>query len=94
MRSRAYIALSALLVLAAFTSLSPVVADEEAEKRSAALTTADPEIPVEELELILKAFTKEELLVKADGWQKLLRAKVVEIGTPRLRSSARTGREP
>lgn len=33
-----------------------------------------------ELELILKALTKNELLAEADAWQALLRDKVIEIG--------------
>jgi len=43
------------------------------------VTTENPYVPSDELELILKAFTRKELLVEAEGWQALLRAKAVEI---------------
>lgn len=80
------VALMAVLWLSPLVSVlsSPLAAEDEAKtqtnEESATLTTVDPEIPVEELELLLKAFTKKELLVEADGWQTLLRDKVIEIG--------------
>lgn len=50
-----------------------------ADVKPTAVTTADPEIGVEELALLLKPLTKEELAVEADGWLALLKAKVTEI---------------
>ena len=50
---------------------SPFAAEQETGKKPAALTTEDSEIPVEQLELILKALTEDELLVEALGWQGL-----------------------
>jgi small conductance mechanosensitive channel len=44
-----------------------------------AITTGDPAIPVDELELRLKPLTRAELKVEADGWQGLLQDKVREI---------------
>ncbi len=42
-------------------------------------TTDDPEIPVDQLELLLKPLTQEELVVEVEGWRDLLKAKVAEI---------------
>lgn len=54
-------------------------AEDGVVDKPSAVTTEDPTIPVEELALLLKAFTKEELLVEAEGWQNLLRKKATEI---------------
>jgi len=74
----------ALWVLIVGAVTSSFAAEDVAAGKPAALTIGDPEVPVEELELILKAFTKDELLVEAQGWQELLRAKVVEIGVAEI----------
>jgi small conductance mechanosensitive channel len=50
-----------------------------AQDEPSAVSTEDPTVPVEELALLLKAFTKEELLVEAKEWQSLLRKKAIEI---------------
>jgi small conductance mechanosensitive channel len=44
-----------------------------------AVTTAQPAIPVDELDLRLKPLTRAQLKVEADGWLQLLQAKVKEI---------------
>ncbi|NEO68891.1 MAG: mechanosensitive ion channel [Moorea sp. SIO3H5] len=44
-----------------------------------AVTTADPTIPIEELELLLKPLTKDELEGEAQGWMFLLKTKVKEL---------------
>jgi len=49
-----------------------------------AVTTADPAIPVAELELRLKPLTRAQLKVEADGWLLLLQAKVREISTAEI----------
>ena len=49
-----------------------------------AVTTADPGVPVDELELRLKPLTREQLKVEADGWLLLLQAKVREISTAEI----------
>jgi small conductance mechanosensitive channel len=43
------------------------------------VTTGRPDIPVDELELLLKPLTKEELVVEAQGWMRLVAAKVAQI---------------
>lgn len=44
-----------------------------------AVTAKDPEIPVDQLELLLKPLTKAELVGEADAWQALLKAKAQAI---------------
>jgi small conductance mechanosensitive channel len=81
MKKRVLITLaSTLWVLFVGMVTTPSAAVDESEDKPSAVTMEDPSVPAEELELMLKAFTKDELLVEADGWQRLLRAKVVEIG--------------
>jgi small conductance mechanosensitive channel len=68
------------LTIAAVLVSSPLIfaADGNNEK-PAAKTTVNPDIPSDELALMLHPFTKDELLVEADGWQTLVREKAVEI---------------
>ena len=47
-------------------------------------TTADPQLPVDHLKLLLKPLTKEELVVEADGWRDLLKASVQRIAEHRI----------
>ncbi|MGK7878321.1 MAG: mechanosensitive ion channel protein, partial [Xenococcaceae cyanobacterium] len=46
---------------------------------SEALTSKDPKIPVDELKLLVKPLTLEELKTEAVGWLLLLKEKVQEI---------------
>jgi small conductance mechanosensitive channel len=43
------------------------------------VTLEDPNIPVDELALLLKPLTKDQLLIEADAWQALVQAKAEEI---------------
>jgi small conductance mechanosensitive channel len=43
------------------------------------LTTGEPQVDIEELKLLLKPLPKSQLLVEADGWQRLLQEKSLEI---------------
>ena len=76
MRQRVSATLAVFLwaLLASFIT-APYAADKTAQ----AITTADPAIPVDELALLLKPLTKDELLVEAAGWQVLLKTQVEEI---------------
>jgi small conductance mechanosensitive channel len=56
---------------------------EEAEKPTP-VTTGDPEVPIDHLKLLVKPLTKEELIVEADGWRDLVKAKVQEIGQQQI----------
>lgn len=66
-------------VMLALAALAPVAgaADDAAESEPS--TTADPSIPTEELELLLVPLSKKELLVEAQGWQDIVKAKAQEI---------------
>jgi small conductance mechanosensitive channel len=77
-RVRITLAVAFWALLAGFVSIA-VAAEDEAEKTPEAVTTADPEIPVGELGLLLKPLTKDELLVEADAWQGMLKKKAEEI---------------
>ena len=44
-------------------------------KPGAPVTTANPEIPLDELSLRLNPLTRAELVVEADGWLKLLQTR-------------------
>lgn len=54
-------------------------APAETEATPAATTTADPEVPVDQLALLVKPLTAEELEVEAVAWRDLVKAKVSEI---------------
>ncbi len=49
-----------------------------------AVTTADPEIPPDNLKLLAKPLTMEELVVEANAWRDLLKAKVQEISSKKI----------
>lgn len=68
------------IAIAALLATSTLVfAAEESGDKPGAKTTANPNIPADELALMLHPFTKAELLIEADGWQALVRDKAVEI---------------
>ena len=69
----------AFWVLLAFGINATLAAEKEATPSPQPVTTSDPEIPVDELALSLKPFTKDELLVEAGAWQGLLKSKAQEI---------------
>ena len=52
---------------------------QEAEQEYVATTISDPQIPVGDLELLLKPLTKDELVVEVQAWLQLLKEKVKEI---------------
>jgi len=51
----------------------------QAEQKYTAKTVSDPQIPVGDLELLLKPLTKSELVVEAEAWLQLLKSKVSQI---------------
>jgi|GEM_PF-2257035 len=72
--------------IAAFAILTGIVLHLGSQSSAAAdnpqpQTTADPTIPVDELELMLRPLTSEELVVEANGWMKLVQDKVTEISS-------------
>jgi small conductance mechanosensitive channel len=79
-RQRVFSALAVFLsaLLVSSVSVSSATEDEAAQTPQT-VTTEDPDIPVEELALLLKSLTKDDLLIEADAWQALLKEKVAEI---------------
>ena len=59
--------------------LPAFAAEESAEPKPAPTTTANPEIPVKELQYRLVPLTKEDLQVEAEGWRGLLKAHAAKI---------------
>lgn len=57
---------------------------EEAKPAYTATTTSDPQIPIGDLELLLKPLTKSELVVETEAWLELLKNKVKEISTAEI----------
>ncbi|MEW4486938.1 mechanosensitive ion channel domain-containing protein [Thalassoglobus sp. JC818] len=55
--------------------------DEESPKPT---TTADPDISIESLELLVKPLTQDELVVEAEGWRDFLKDQVSEIAKLRI----------
>jgi small conductance mechanosensitive channel len=77
-RARVTLAVFFWALLVSFVTV-PFGAEEKPQAAPQAVTTADPEIPIEELTLLLKPLTKDELLNEADAWQALLQEKAEEI---------------
>jgi small conductance mechanosensitive channel len=67
-----------LLAMALSLLCVAAMAEEEAPA-PAPVTTADPSIPVDELDLLLKPLTKTQLLIEAEAWQGLVQDKAEEI---------------
>jgi small conductance mechanosensitive channel len=80
MLRRGWITLTIILSFILFGPIfSPLAAEGEGKEPPAATTIGDPQIPVDELELMLKPLTKGELLVEAAAWQQVLKRKAEEI---------------
>ena len=56
----------------------------EADDAPQPVTTGDPKIPVEELDLLLKPLPKAQLLVEAAAWQDLVQAKSEQIAVAEI----------
>ena len=56
----------------------------EPQQQYSATTISDPQIPIEDLELLLRPLTKNELIVEADAWLELLKEKVRQISTAEI----------
>src|SRR5210317_1553145 len=59
--------------------LPAFAAEESAEPKPEPTTTANPEIPVKELQYRLVPLTKDDLQVEAEGWLGLLKAHAAKI---------------
>ena len=58
-----------------------------------AVTIADPKVPTDHLQLMLRSLTKDELTVEADAWLGLLKAKIKEITDAELQRKRSGGAE-
>lgn len=78
--------ISSLAVLLILMLSAPLIAEEKANAapKPKPVTTENPEIPNEELGLLLGPLTKKELMVEADGWLKLVKGKAVEIAKAQI----------
>jgi len=78
-----YLFKSAIAIFTVFSMigflLPAFAAEESAEPKPAPTTTANPEIPVKELQYRLVPLTKEDLQVEAEGWRGLLKAHAAKI---------------
>ncbi len=76
-----------LLVVGSGLALSAGAAGAENKK---AVTTTDPDIPLDELELMLQPMTRDELFVEADGWLKLVREAAENLNREKLMVKRKT----
>lgn len=63
---------------------------QETKPKPATTTTADINIPVDYLELLLGPLTKEELLVEVEGWRDLLKATAQKIAVQEIATRKKT----
>jgi len=82
--TRLWTSLLALL----FAVSIPLAAPAQEAAPPAPRTTADPKIPLPDLEDLLRAPTADELVVEVEGWQKLLRDTVDEIARANIQIRA------
>jgi len=80
-----FLVLASLLVL----SIEATAADEAPPP--VPTTTGNPEIPVKELQYLLKPLTKEDLVVEADGWQALLKNHIEKISAKQIQAMQAEG---
>lgn len=80
---RHFFLMAFILVLAGGTSRAQDDASGEQSKPKPT-TTVDPEIPIKQLQVLVKPLTKPELEVEADAWFELLRKKAGEIAAHQL----------
>ena len=80
-----FLVLANLLVL----SIEATAADEAPPP--APTTTGNPEIPVKELQYLLKPLTKEDLIVEADGWQAVLKDHIAKISAKQIQAMQAEG---
>ncbi len=80
-----FLVLASLLVL----SIEATAADEAPPP--VPTTTGNPEIPVKELQYLLKPLTKEDLVVEADGWLALLKNHIEKISAKQIQAMQAEG---
>jgi len=76
------------VVLALVVAVVPTFGEDTAG--SGAATTGNVEVPTDDLAILVKPLTADELLVEADAWLDLLRTKQEEISSARIAAKARS----
>ena len=85
MKSSIPIAIAILVIWAWFGGIAELTAQEDSPQHHAsAITTGDPDVPLDELELQLKPMTAEDLRIEGEGWFELLRNAVFELNQFKL----------
>ena len=85
MRQSISITIVFLTIWAWFGGIAELAAQENSpQHHSSAITTSDPDVPLDELVLQLKPMTAEELQAEGEGWFKLLKAAVLELNQAKL----------
>ncbi|MGA8240421.1 MAG: mechanosensitive ion channel family protein, partial [Desulfobacterales bacterium] len=79
------------LVLASLLVLSIEATAADGTPPPIPTTTGNPQIPVKELQYLLKPLTKEDLVVEADGWQALLKNHLEEISAKQIQAMQAEG---
>jgi small conductance mechanosensitive channel len=81
----------ALLVLAGLLAFSNEAAAADEAPPPLPTTTGNPEIPVKELQYLIKPLTKEDLVIEADGWQALLKERIAKISAKQIQAMQAEG---
>ena len=81
----------AFLVLAGLLALPIEATGADAAPPPVPTTTGNPEIPVKELQYLLKPLTKEDLVVEADGWQAVLKDHIAKISAKQIQAMQAEG---
>lgn len=84
MHLRSLIFFACFLVLPTFVSGGEDTDTSSQESAHEPITTIHADIPIEQLQILVKPLTKDELQVEADAWFALLRSKAREIAGIRL----------
>jgi small conductance mechanosensitive channel len=79
------------LVLASLSVLSIEATAADEAPPPVPTTTGNPQIPVKELQYLLKPLTKEDLVVEADGWQALLKNHIEKISAKQIQAMQAEG---
>ncbi len=86
-----FIASGLIAPLPAQDTAPAAAATEKAASAPPAVTTGDTNIPLDHLKLMLDPLTKDELLVEAEGWRDLVKAKVQALAEQEI--ATRTKRQ-
>jgi small conductance mechanosensitive channel len=75
-----------MFFLMIFSAASALAAEKEKTHDPPPITTENPTIAIDELGYLLMPLTKDELLVEADGWLKILKEQVEKVSSVQIES--------